>query len=146
MHVQPTEMPLSPSMAFSRVLEAVSCGVLAPDGPGLKDPCEREDIDVVSDLDNQQREDLMASAQDFIRKVSSVFYLIDTGPPSISFFHSHPSLFCNHNFMSLCDSSFQESFANVNNFLFGFGKTKWFHYGSPSLYKNDIGAGCLSDC
>ena len=67
-------MPLSPSMAFSRVLEAVSCGVLAPDGPGLKDPCEREDLDVVADLDNQQREDLMASAQDFTRKVRIISY------------------------------------------------------------------------
>ena len=67
--------------------------MLGPDGPGLKDPCEREDIDVVSDLDNQQREDLMASAQDFIRKVSSeitsnrywtTFYIIFSLPSLIT--------------------------------------------------------------
>jgi len=81
--VSTTEMPLSPSMAFSRVLEAVSCGVLAPDGPGLKDPCEREDLDVVADLDNQQREDLMASAQDFTRKVHfrKIFEILDLPKP-----------------------------------------------------------------
>ena len=67
--VSTSEMPLSPSMAFSRVLEALSAGVLAMDGPGLKDPCERDPIDVVADLDTQQREDLQGSAQEYLRKV-----------------------------------------------------------------------------
>jgi len=81
--VSTSEMPLSPSMAFSRVLEALSAGVLAMDGPGLKDPCERDPIDVVADLDTQQREDLQGSAQEYLRKVHfrKIYEVLDMPKP-----------------------------------------------------------------
>jgi zinc finger RNA-binding protein len=60
---------LSPSLALSRVLEVVCSGIIAADGPGLKDPCEREVVDVVANLDPQQRDDLQATAQQFLRKL-----------------------------------------------------------------------------
>jgi len=60
---------LSPSLALSRVLEVVGSGIIAGDGPGLKDPCEREVVDVVDNLDPQQRDDLQATAQQFTRKL-----------------------------------------------------------------------------
>lgn len=33
------------------------------DGPGISDPCEKEPTDAIGHLDNQQREDITASAQ-----------------------------------------------------------------------------------
>ena len=33
------------------------------DGCGLKDPCEKEDVDVTANLTNQEKEDITRSAQ-----------------------------------------------------------------------------------
>eukprot|EP00088_Acartia_fossae_P021106 TRINITY_DN2257_c0_g1_i13.p1 TRINITY_DN2257_c0_g1~~TRINITY_DN2257_c0_g1_i13.p1 ORF type:complete len:585 (-),score=162.06 TRINITY_DN2257_c0_g1_i13:73-1797(-) len=81
--VSTSDMPLSPHLAINRVLEAVSTGLLAKDGPGLKDPCEREDIDTTANLDAQQREDLQSSAQEFLRKVHfrKIYEVLDLPKP-----------------------------------------------------------------
>lgn len=55
--------PLSPGDALRRVFEAISCGVLLPDGPGIQDPCEKDPIDAASMIKPQEREDITASAQ-----------------------------------------------------------------------------------
>ena len=36
----------------------------------MQDPCERDDVDVTENLTLQQREDLTASAQTFVRKMA----------------------------------------------------------------------------
>jgi len=60
---------LNPSYAILRVLECVASGILAKDGPGIKDPCERETADVFAHLTAQQREDVTKLAQEGVRKV-----------------------------------------------------------------------------
>uniref|UniRef100_A0A3P9MJY7 Interleukin enhancer binding factor 3a n=1 Tax=Oryzias latipes TaxID=8090 RepID=A0A3P9MJY7_ORYLA len=49
--------------SFRRVLECVASGILLQDGPGLKDPCEKEEVDATAALTPQQREDITSSAQ-----------------------------------------------------------------------------------
>lgn len=61
--------PMSPSESVLRVFEAVASGIFAPDGNGIKDPCEREVVDVARHLSNQERENLAASAQKMVRMV-----------------------------------------------------------------------------
>lgn len=36
---------------------------LFKDGPGIRDPCEKEDVDATANLTEQQREDITKSAQ-----------------------------------------------------------------------------------
>lgn len=55
--------PMPPGEALRRILEAISSGILLPNGPGLLDPCEKEPVDAAGSLTPQQREDLTASAQ-----------------------------------------------------------------------------------
>jgi len=62
-------MPLSPSNALLRVFEAISSGLLQEDGPGIKDPCEREQEDVLAHLTTQEREDITHFAMDAVRKI-----------------------------------------------------------------------------
>lgn len=55
--------PLSLGDSLRRVMEAVASGILLPGGPGLMDPCEKEPVDALGNISNQQREDITASAQ-----------------------------------------------------------------------------------
>ncbi|XP_069042193.1 zinc finger RNA-binding protein isoform X3 [Lepisosteus oculatus] len=59
--------PLSPGEAMRRVLESVASGILLPDGPGLLDPCEKDQTDALETMTNQEREDITASAQHALR-------------------------------------------------------------------------------
>ncbi|KAM5308960.1 zinc finger RNA-binding protein 2 isoform 2-T2 [Glossophaga mutica] len=62
--------PLSPGDAVRRVLECVASGMLLTDGPGLQDPCERDQTDVLGPMTLQEREDLTASAQHALRMLA----------------------------------------------------------------------------
>nr|XP_020750988.1 zinc finger RNA-binding protein 2 isoform X2 [Odocoileus virginianus texanus] len=70
-----TKGPLSPGDAVRRVLECVASGTLLTDGPGLQDPCERDQMDALGSMTLQEREDITASAQ--IHKILG----IDPLPP-----------------------------------------------------------------
>ncbi|XP_040485523.1 zinc finger RNA-binding protein 2 [Ursus maritimus] len=59
--------PLSPGDGMRRVLECVASGTLLTDGPGLQDPCERDQRDVLGSMTPQQREDITANAQHALR-------------------------------------------------------------------------------
>ncbi|KAL0270754.1 UNVERIFIED_CONTAM: hypothetical protein PYX00_008051 [Menopon gallinae] len=61
---------LGPGDALRRVMEAIASGILLPGGPGLMDPCEKEHVDAVGAISNQQREDITASAQHALRLIS----------------------------------------------------------------------------
>ncbi|XP_077574275.1 spermatid perinuclear RNA-binding protein-like isoform X2 [Stigmatopora nigra] len=61
--ISTSERPLGPGEAFRRVLECLASGILLADGPGIKDPCEKEPVDVLGSLTLQQREDTTQSAQ-----------------------------------------------------------------------------------
>ncbi|XP_054634041.1 interleukin enhancer-binding factor 3-like [Dunckerocampus dactyliophorus] len=61
--ISTSERPLGPGEAFRRVLECIASGILLHDGPGIKDPCEKEPVDVLECLTLQQREDTTQSAQ-----------------------------------------------------------------------------------
>ncbi|XP_016890543.1 interleukin enhancer-binding factor 3-like isoform X2 [Cynoglossus semilaevis] len=61
------ERPLGASEALRRVFECVASGILLKDGPGLKDPCEKEPVDAADILTVQQREDITQSAQFALR-------------------------------------------------------------------------------
>ncbi|XP_024898837.1 zinc finger RNA-binding protein 2 [Pteropus alecto] len=62
--------PLSPGDAVRRVLECVASGTLLTDGPGLQDPCERDQVDVLGSMTLQEREDITASAQHALRMLA----------------------------------------------------------------------------
>jgi len=64
-----SNIPLSPSNALLRVFEAISSGLLQEDGPGIKDPCEREQEDVLAHLSTQEREDITHFAMEAVRKI-----------------------------------------------------------------------------
>ena len=50
-------------------MEAVASGLLLEDGPGLKDPCERADVDACDHLTPQMRADVTRQAQTDIRNI-----------------------------------------------------------------------------
>nr|XP_031292803.1 zinc finger RNA-binding protein 2 isoform X1 [Camelus dromedarius] len=62
--------PLSPGDAVRRVLECVASGTLLTDGPGLQDPCERDQMDALGSMTLQEREDITASAQHALRMLA----------------------------------------------------------------------------
>ncbi|XP_005468573.1 interleukin enhancer-binding factor 3 homolog isoform X3 [Oreochromis niloticus] len=59
--------PMGAGEALRRVLECLASGILMADGPGISDPCEKEPTDAIGHLDQQQREDITASAQHALR-------------------------------------------------------------------------------
>lgn len=59
--------PLSPGEAMRRVLESISTGILLSGGPGLLDPCEKDQTDALKTVTPQAREDITASAQHALR-------------------------------------------------------------------------------
>ena len=52
-----------------RIMEVVASGLLLPDGPGIRDPCERETVDVFDHLTVQMKEDITKQAQTDIRNI-----------------------------------------------------------------------------
>ncbi|CAG9863794.1 unnamed protein product [Phyllotreta striolata] len=66
----PGSSQLSPGDALRRVMEAVASGLLLPGGPGLADPCEKDNPDASGALSAQQREDLTCSAQYALRLIA----------------------------------------------------------------------------
>uniref|UniRef100_A0AAZ3QMS8 Interleukin enhancer binding factor 3a n=1 Tax=Oncorhynchus tshawytscha TaxID=74940 RepID=A0AAZ3QMS8_ONCTS len=61
------DRPMGAGESFRRVLECLASGILMADGPGIKDPCEKEKVDAISHLDTHQREDITQSAQHALR-------------------------------------------------------------------------------
>ncbi|KAM4576588.1 spermatid perinuclear RNA-binding protein-like isoform 2-T3 [Odontesthes bonariensis] len=59
--------PLGPGEALRRVMECIASGILLPGGPGVHDPCERENADVLSELGAQQADAITHSAQHALR-------------------------------------------------------------------------------
>lgn len=57
----------SPPEVLRRVFELFASGFLLLNTPGLNDPCEKEPVDVLGYLSDQEREDLTASAQYALR-------------------------------------------------------------------------------
>ncbi|BFY97121.1 hypothetical protein BsWGS_00159 [Bradybaena similaris] len=72
----------SPGEAFRRVFECIASGILLPGGPGLYDPCEKEPYDVTATMTNQQREDITALAQHFLRLIAfrQIHKVLDMDP------------------------------------------------------------------
>ncbi|XP_041822710.1 interleukin enhancer-binding factor 3-like isoform X2 [Chelmon rostratus] len=62
-----SERPMGAGESLRRVLECVASGILLEDGPGVKDPCEKEAVDAAANLTTQQREDITQSAQFALR-------------------------------------------------------------------------------
>ncbi|XP_068584994.1 interleukin enhancer-binding factor 3-like [Cebidichthys violaceus] len=62
-----SERPMGAGESLRRVLECVASGILLEDGPGIKDPCEKETVDANAYLTLQQREDITQSAQFALR-------------------------------------------------------------------------------
>ncbi|KAF7644829.1 hypothetical protein LDENG_00214960 [Lucifuga dentata] len=65
--VSSASAPLSPGDALRRVFECISSGILLLGGPGLVDPCEKNPIDTLAAMGEQQREDITSSAQFALR-------------------------------------------------------------------------------
>ncbi|XP_052415242.1 interleukin enhancer-binding factor 3a [Carassius gibelio] len=65
--ISTSERLLGPGEALRRVLECLASGILLEDGPGISDPCERDNTDASAHLTPQQREDITQSAQFALR-------------------------------------------------------------------------------
>ncbi|KAK5610620.1 hypothetical protein CRENBAI_002404 [Crenichthys baileyi] len=65
--ISTSERPMAVGESFRRVLECFASGILLEDGPGIRDPCEKEDHDATANLTVQQREDITKSAQFALR-------------------------------------------------------------------------------
>uniref|UniRef100_A0A3B4A9I4 DZF domain-containing protein n=1 Tax=Periophthalmus magnuspinnatus TaxID=409849 RepID=A0A3B4A9I4_9GOBI len=63
-----SERPLGAGEALRRVFESISSGLLLEDGPGIKDPCEKDPVDAIEHLSTQQREDITKNAQHILRQ------------------------------------------------------------------------------
>jgi hypothetical protein len=59
--------PISVGEAFRRVLETLSSGIFLPGGSGLLDPCEKEKTDAIASMTCQEKENITAAAQQFLR-------------------------------------------------------------------------------
>uniref|UniRef100_W5L8M1 Spermatid perinuclear RNA-binding protein-like n=1 Tax=Astyanax mexicanus TaxID=7994 RepID=W5L8M1_ASTMX len=59
--------PLGPGEALRRVLGCIATGILLPNGPGLRDPCEKEQVDTLSAMTVDQAELLTHTAQHALR-------------------------------------------------------------------------------
>uniref|UniRef100_A0A8C6UH60 Spermatid perinuclear RNA binding protein n=1 Tax=Neogobius melanostomus TaxID=47308 RepID=A0A8C6UH60_9GOBI len=59
--------PLGAGEALRRVMECVASGILLPGGPGLHDPCEKELINTLAHMTDQQAEAVTYSAQHALR-------------------------------------------------------------------------------
>ncbi|XP_029288048.1 interleukin enhancer-binding factor 3-like isoform X2 [Cottoperca gobio] len=62
-----SERAMGAGESLRRVLECVASGILLEDGPGIRDPCEKETVDATAYLTHQQREDITQSAQFALR-------------------------------------------------------------------------------
>ncbi|KAK5866433.1 hypothetical protein PBY51_020624 [Eleginops maclovinus] len=62
-----SERTMGAGESLRRVLECVASGILLEDGPGIKDPCEKDTVDATAYLTQQQREDITQSAQFALR-------------------------------------------------------------------------------
>uniref|UniRef100_A0A8C2WLL4 Interleukin enhancer binding factor 3a n=1 Tax=Cyclopterus lumpus TaxID=8103 RepID=A0A8C2WLL4_CYCLU len=62
-----SERPMGAGESLRRVLESVASGILLQDGPGIRDPCEKETVDATAYLTLQQQEDITQSAQFALR-------------------------------------------------------------------------------
>ncbi|CAJ1053795.1 interleukin enhancer-binding factor 3-like isoform X1 [Xyrichtys novacula] len=62
-----SERPMGAGESLRRVFECIASGILLKDGPGIKDPCEKEAVDATEYLTAQQCEDLTQSAQFALR-------------------------------------------------------------------------------
>merc|ERR1712141_221937 len=76
--------PMSLGTLLKRDMEMIAGGIILPNGPGVKDPCETIDADVMSDLGAQQRENLTKSAQRFLRLIqfNQVYEILGLEPPN----------------------------------------------------------------
>ncbi|KAM9769139.1 interleukin enhancer-binding factor 3-like isoform 2-T2 [Menidia menidia] len=61
--ISTSDRPMGAGESLRRVLECVASGILLEDGPGVKDPCEKEEMDSMAGLTVQQCEDITQSAQ-----------------------------------------------------------------------------------
>uniref|UniRef100_A0A3B5BCT8 Interleukin enhancer-binding factor 3-like n=1 Tax=Stegastes partitus TaxID=144197 RepID=A0A3B5BCT8_9TELE len=62
-----SERPMGAGESLRRVLECVASGILLEDGPGIKDPCEKDPVNATAYLSVQQCEDITQSAQFALR-------------------------------------------------------------------------------
>ncbi|XP_041838435.1 interleukin enhancer-binding factor 3-like isoform X2 [Melanotaenia boesemani] len=65
--ISTSDRPMGVGESFRRVLESVASGILLEDGPGVKDPCEKEEVDACASLTAQRCEDITQSAQFALR-------------------------------------------------------------------------------
>uniref|UniRef100_A0A3Q1FPA8 Interleukin enhancer-binding factor 3-like n=1 Tax=Acanthochromis polyacanthus TaxID=80966 RepID=A0A3Q1FPA8_9TELE len=65
--ISTSERPMGTGESLRRVLECVASGILLEDGPGIKDPCEKDPVGATAYLTVQQCEDITQSAQFALR-------------------------------------------------------------------------------
>ncbi|KAL3085038.1 hypothetical protein niasHS_010107 [Heterodera schachtii] len=63
-------MPLSPGDAVRRLFEVISSGQFLSKRSKLTDPCEKDQVDILAHITDQEREDITSSAQHAIRLIA----------------------------------------------------------------------------
>nr|XP_023687598.1 spermatid perinuclear RNA-binding protein isoform X2 [Paramormyrops kingsleyae] len=74
--------PLGAGEALRRVMECLASGILLPGGPGLHDPCEKEQTDTLSAMTVQEAEAVTASAQHALRLLAfgQIYKVLEMDP------------------------------------------------------------------
>lgn len=75
-------LDIGPGEALRTFFECISSGILLPGGHGLIDPCEKAPTDATAELTEQEREQITASAQHFLRMLvcRQIYKILDMEP------------------------------------------------------------------
>ncbi|KAI5088278.1 spermatid perinuclear RNA-binding protein isoform X2, partial [Silurus meridionalis] len=149
--------PLGPSETLRRVLECISSGIFLPGGPGLHDPCEKEEVDTLAAMTNDQAELLTYSAQHALRLLAfgqiHRFLEMDLLPtaklavePKLQ--DGEGDLRCRQHSSSIPGYSRSSTPTHVNTIfmklaLYIGALSSWKRFGSPSLTKGKILYFCI---
>ncbi|XP_057176585.1 spermatid perinuclear RNA-binding protein isoform X2 [Triplophysa rosa] len=74
--------PLGAGEALRRVMECLASGILLPGGPGLHDPCEKEPLDTLSAMTDEESEAITYNAQNALRLMAfgQIYKVLEMDP------------------------------------------------------------------
>ncbi|XP_073730139.1 spermatid perinuclear RNA-binding protein isoform X1 [Misgurnus anguillicaudatus] len=74
--------PLGAGEALRRVMECLASGILLPGGPGLHDPCEKEPVNTLSAMTDEESEAITYNAQQSLRLMAfgQIYKVLEMDP------------------------------------------------------------------
>ncbi|XP_072521371.1 spermatid perinuclear RNA-binding protein-like [Salminus brasiliensis] len=102
--------PLGPGESLRRVLGCIATGILLPSGPGLRDPCEKEQVDALSAMTVDQAELLTHTAQHALRLLAfgQIHRFLQMDPLPLAKSAVEPTLAEGMSLKRLCEAEMKE--------------------------------------